>query len=422
MRRWTVALCLVVLVPAPAQERPVGPPLPIIVHHADAFLGRHSDSGEVQELVGNVWLQHGNAIVHCGAAVHYLASGLVLLRQNVRIEQGDLQISAPSIVYDPAAGTALAEHGVDIRQGQRRITARWGIYEILQRRLLFRTAVRYQDDTLALWTDTLRYERSTGAAYAWGGVYAESPSERLAAEADTLDYQPSNGLLLLSGSVLLQQWDPDSTRGSLWLSARRVLLRRREEPSLQASDSVELLRDTLWAARAESLQRYTSPERFFLYGSPLVWYTTAELTAETVEARRAAGQLQQLVCTGQARLRLATGIPERFHQLRADTITVVRQEDSLTELIASGNARSLYCHRAADGAPEGLFRHGADRIELSFSGDSLQSARWLGAVYGEFIPEPLVADRFREWSLPGMLWRAERPQLRSWRHRPRWLP
>ncbi len=422
----TIALWLLLLAPAglSAQEPLVGPTLPLIVHHADRFVGRQSDSGEVQELLGNVRLQQGNVVISCGAATQYRATGVVLLRHNVRIEQGELRIAAPRISYDPAAGIAVADNGVEIRTGAQSIRARWGAYDIPRRQLLFRRAVRYQDDTLSLWTDTLRYERLTATTYAWGGVYLESSIEQLAAEADTLVYHPAAGLLQLSGSVLLRRWarGKEPRADTLMLSAQSVTLRRRSARTLWASDSVLLLYDTLWAARAESLLWDDSLGRFTLSGAPLVWYGNAELRADSIQGVLSSEQLQQLFCTGQARLRLHTDLPGRSHQLRSDTLLLRQLNDTLAELIASGNARSLYCHRTADAAPDGLFRHSADRIELLFTGDSLRQARWLGAVYGEYVPELLVGERFSAWTLPGMAWVEERPQPMPWRLRPRWLP
>jgi len=406
------------------QGRPVGPPLPLILHHAESFSGRPSDSGLVRELRGNVWLQQGNAVLRCGSAVQYMNTGLVLLRDNVRLEQGELRIRAPFILYDPMAGTATAQGGVEVQQGRRRIRAQKGIYTIPRQELLFYGSVHYRDDTLELYTDTLRYFRSTEVAHAWGGVYLESPVRRLAAEADSLDYSPQQGRLHLSGSVLVQRQNNDSASSdTLWLSAPTVLLVQTAEGySLRAFDTVMLVRDTLWAAQAASLEWQNSPEEILLSGSPFVWYASAEMTAESIRARLSSGQLHQLLCRGQARLRLHSGLPHRTHQLRADSIVVTHTNDSLSELHAIGNARSLYCHRSAEGAPEGLFRHSADRIELLFSGDSLSQARWLGSVYGEYVPEVLVAEKFSSWALPGMEWTARRPAVPSWRYRPRWVP
>lgn len=405
-----------------AAQVPVGPPLPIILHHADSFSWRQSDSGAVRELTGNVWLQQGNAVLRCGSAVQYLETGSLLLRHNVRIEHGDLRIAAPLVSYEPQSGIAIADRGADIEHKHRTIRARWAAYNIPQQELQFATSVQYADDTLRLWTDSLRYLRRTDRAYAWGGVYVESPPYRLVGEADRLLYAPDAGVLVLVGHALLRQHD-ETQPTSIWLSADSIVLADiHGAHSLQATGSVVLLRDTLWAASAERLLWEHSSSQLWLSESPHLWYGPAELTGDSAYAVLHSGQLRTLIFFGQARLRMGTPFPERSHQLRGDSLVVQHPSDSLIELIAYGNARSLYCHRAASGMPEGLFRHSADRIELLFIGDSLHQARWLGGVYGEYIPENLVRERFSAWSLPGMAWQRQRPSLPPWRHRTRWLP
>ncbi|GEM_PF-676946 len=423
-RKLLIGLLCSYSISAVAQERPVGPPLPIVLHHADSFSGRQSDSGEVQELTGNVWLQQGNAVLRCGSAIQYLQTGFIILRHNVRIEQGDLRITAPVITYDPTIGMAKAERGAEVTQRHRTIRSQWAAYDIPRQELLFFTGVSYADDTVRLWTDSLRYFRRTEQAQAWGGLYVESLFHRVKAEADSFLYSPAEGWLLLSGNALLQQWNgTDSSASSRWLSAATVVLSQRSGVTqLTASGSATLFQDTLLAAQAERLLWERSPEVLVLGGNPVLWYGTAEMIGDSVYATMNTGQLRALSLFGQARLRIHTPFPARTHQLQADSILLQQEADSLTTLIASGNARSLYCHRSADGMPEGLFRHSADRIELSFLHDSLLQARWLGSVYGEYAPESLVAERFSEWSLPGMAWQHERPQRPRWRHRHRWLP
>jgi lipopolysaccharide export system protein LptA len=353
-----------------------------------------------------------------------MATGLVILRGNVRIEQEELRISAPVIVYDAARGVAVADRGASVRQGNRSIEARWARYDIPHRELLFYTAVQYRDDTLQLWTDSLRYYRLTDAAEAWGGLYLESPYHRIAAEADTLFYEPSRGYVALLGAVTARLHGTDTASSdTIWLTAAAAYLYRHSELQLlQAVDSVTLVRDTLWAARADSLVWDNSSGLVRLYGAPMLWYSSAEMTGDSIVVHQSGGQLQQLFCFQQARLRIRTDFPPRTHQLRADTIVLSRDGDTLTYLRALGSARSLYCHRTAEGTPDGLFRHSADRIELLFTSDSLREARWLGSVYGEYVPENLVGANFAAWSLPGLHWQRERPLLPRWRFRPRWLP
>ncbi|MCS6966816.1 MAG: hypothetical protein NZ473_08695, partial [Candidatus Kapabacteria bacterium] len=326
-----------------AQDRPIGPPPPVVLHHADSFFGRQSDSGEVRELRGNVHLQQGTTILRCGSALQYLETGLVILRQNVYIEQGDLHISAPTITYNPVTGIATAENGAEVRQGKRTIRARWGMYDIPRRELLFQSFVHFRDDSIDLRTDTLRYFRLTERAHARGGVYVESPLQRLAAEADTLDYQPRSGWMRFAGSVILHQ-RPASTTSStdtLWLMASTAtIVQSNGRSTLEASGSIALVQDTSWAARAESIRWQSSAEILSLRGTPVIWYGNAELTGDSVVVVFFSGQFHRLHCVGRSRLRLRTATDSiRTHQLRADSIFLRRQNDSLTELIAFGNAR-----------------------------------------------------------------------------------
>ncbi|MEN3026226.1 MAG: OstA-like protein [Chlorobiota bacterium] len=420
LRTGSIGLLLLLSPALYGQDRPIGPPLPVILHHADAFAVRPSDSGDVRELIGNVWLQQGNATLRCGTALQYIATGLVVLRHNVRLEQDGLRITAPLIIYDPAAATAVAEQGAEIRQDSRSVRARWGFYNIAQRELLLVTDVLYRDETVTLWTDTLRYHRATGVSHSWGGGYAESPSGHLSAEADTITYLPQSSQIRLAGSAILRQLDT-AAHDTVWLTAATILLRRDSTGNhLRAEGSASIVRDTLWAARASRVLWEEDSGHVTLSGDPTVWYGAAELKADSIAVFLQGGQFSILHGYGNARLRIRIDTTLRMHQLKADSVSLRRLSDSLAELHAVGNTRTVYWHYDSDGVPAGLFRNSADRVELVLYDDSLQTARWLGKIYGEYVPEPLIGERPAEWSLPSLAWQEERPLVPSWRHRWRW--
>ena len=416
--RWVLAVAALIAVPLRSQQ-PVGPPLPVILHHADSFVGSQTDSGEVRELTGNVWLQQGNVVLRCQRAIQNLHTGRIELAGNVRIEQEELQIWAPRILYDPTTAVATALEGAQLQQRSQRIRARSVRYELARRELLFFGSVVYSDDSLQLWTDTLRYARTSGAVLVWGGGYVE----RLpgwAAEADTLEYLPQMGRIRLAGAATIQRHG--DTLRQWGLRAEHILLQRDSLQWLAARGGVELLGDTVWAARAAELQWQDAPqERLRLWGDPFVWYGTAELRADTVVASMRSDTLQELRAWGSARLRVLLDSSEWMHQLQADTV-VVLPSDTVRQLCGNGAARSVYVHRDADGRFRGLFRVGADRIRLGFAADTLRWVRWLSMVYGEYVPQELVGENLSAWVLKGFQWHSARPQPIAWRYKRRWVP
>jgi hypothetical protein len=48
---------------------------------------------------------------------------------------------------------------------------------------------------------------------------------------------------------------------------------------------------------------------------------------------------------------------------------------------------------------------------MHFTGGKVSKIRIVGGVEGQYVPENLAKDREKEYALPGLAWRADRPRL-----------
>jgi lipopolysaccharide export system protein LptA len=430
---------------------------PIILHHADSLVGREGPSGAERELIGNVYLSQGNVQVRCNKAIQNLSLNTAVLMGNVQIVQGTLTLETESGIYD--GNTRIAKGYSDIRITDREVSVRAAAGEYSTQTYIasFFGNVRVQDDSALLFADTVYYERTTQNSRAYGHVIAQGRYSASFAEGDTALNSPAQRLTILTGRPVLFQID------STWKGSDSILQNARDSmviPSpvnkmdkgknkgrmkggitiapdtgiqvqkiyvrnVYSYDTMTIMADTLRATRlngeqynAEGFTEIIRQSLFALCnsavyrrendaldlnGNPRVWYDSTQLSGDSIKLLLLERRPRQIDALGKAFALMSddTTHKKRVQQLSGHHITINIMQDTIRQINAMQEAKSLYFRVDEQGQPDGAARNTCDSIRVDFELGQPEKIVWTGAVQGDVIPEQIISDKEDDYALPG---------------------
>lgn len=180
-----------------------------------------------------------------------------------------------------------------------------------------------------------------------------------------------------------------------------------------ATGKVEMVRGSL-AARSDTAYFEKKEERVRLRGAPIIWYDSTQLSADSIIVNIPKQRLKRIEAYSHAfsASRNDTLHYERADQLSGEAIFISVENDTLREVFAKGDAKSLY-FLLKEKTPDGVARHSADSIRVTMENGKPEIIRWLGGVNGESFPEKMVDKKTKEYYLPAWHWETLKPKKRS---------
>lgn len=406
-RHLTTLLCAVIIAPlAMMAQDETGPQLPIVLEYADSLVGRGTTETEERAFLGNVRFRQGNVTVRADRAVQHIASNRVDLLGHVRVTQGSLVIEAPSVTYDGTTHIAVARNGATVRDDGRTVRSKTARYSAKTHVVRFAGDVRMQDDSLRMVADSLDYDRDTDRRLAWGNVALADHEGTSLLCGDSVLHDAERRTTTIIGNARIWQHDgPDS----LYLQADHVVTERSAGDAFVAVGDVRVVRASL-SARADSILYDEASGRMYLHRDPVVWSDSTMLKADTINLVAPERIVRSIIGAGNAFMtsRTDTVRPDRFDQLRGDTIVFAIEHDTVRMVEAVGNTQSLY-FGTDDGEPQGLAQFASDTTRILFFEGAPDDVIWLGGIRGEHHPEAVVTGKPATYRLPGFLWRDDRP-------------
>lgn len=407
-RLFTALLLMLVIAPfSMSAQDETGPQLPIVLEFADSLVGRGTTETEERAFLGNVRFRQGNVTVRADRAVQHVRANRVDLLGRVRVTQGSLVIEAPSLTYDGTTNIAVARNGATVRDGARTVRSTTARYAAKTHVVRFSGDVRMQDDSLRMVADSLDYERDTDRRLAWGNVAMVDREGASWLRGDSVLHDAERRTTTIIGNARIWQHDGADT---LFVQADRVVTERSPADAFVAVGDVSVVRGTL-SARADSILYDEASGRMYLHRDPVVWSDSTMLKADTINLVAPERIVRSIIGAGNAFMtsRTDTVRPDRFDQLRGDTIVFTIDHDTVRMVEAVGNTQSLY-FGTDDGEPQGLAQFASDTTRILFIEGAPDDVIWLGGIRGEHHPESVVTGKPATYRLPGFLWRDDRPR------------
>jgi|WetSurMetagenome_2_1015567.scaffolds.fasta_scaffold00834_9 lipopolysaccharide export system protein LptA len=387
----------------------------IVLDHADELQALVVDGEDARELSGHVVIRQENVTIHCDRAVQFIASGKVLLTGHVVVRDDSMTITAPRGAYYRDTRHAEAYDRVVLDDGASHLEADFGTYDVDPRIAFFRSRVVARDTSSILTADTLRYERNRKLMHATGRVRVINERDAVTITGGDLVHDGVVRSSCVTLSPVLVKCD--TTMGgaidTLIVHSRVMESYQDSTRRLRATDSVVFVRKDL-AGRAGSVLFHTAGDSLELRRSPVLWYQETQLTGDSINVYLRKRTLDRILVMGTAfaASQSDSSHPERFDQLAGETLALLFRERILHQIDVDVHAYSVY-HLYEDSLANGLNKASGDRIVMFFADGRAKSIRVSGGVEGQYYPEPMVHMREREYQLPGLRWRDDRPNLRA---------
>jgi len=394
---------------------------PIVLHYADSLIGRDSSSNIERELIGNVQLRQGNVSVWCDRAIQYLTENRAVLIGNVKIVQSTITMTGPRADYNGNLRIAYGTQGVKIVDRKTTLTAQQGIYSMRTNVAEFYENVRLEDDTVIITADSIQYERKTRHSYAQGDVVMRGKQSNVLIAGDSAFHYPNTHYSLMKGNTFLLKVDTLSTDSrdsssnkqrydTSIVVAEKMEAYRNTQDKYIAHDSVAMVRGAL-RMKAQKAVFDNRKELITLQKMPVVWNDSTQIIADSIIVQLQQKRLHSIEAFGNAfsSSRDDTLYTSRINQLSGQYIRVNVRDDSVRQIFSRGDAKSLY-FMDTDNQPDGAARNSADSIRIEMMQNKPEIIRWLGAVVGDVYPEVIIANKEKDYALPGFKRRDDTPK------------
>lgn len=421
---------------------------PIVLHHADVLSGSESTIGPIRQLRGNVSLSQGNVSVSCDYALWNMRGNSVEMSGNVIVKQGTMTLSMPFGSYDGSSQLARGRGGVKVIDRGRTVHALFGDYSTESSLAKFYGNVSVEDDSTLIYADSAHYDRETRKSLAFGRVIVLGKKNPAIIEGALAESIPAEGLTRITGRPMLFLIDSSFVKDTNTISVQQNNNGSKKSPSGKMRDSMVIqqkkvydtmtvIADTLetspsagnafiarknieinrasMSAICDMAQFKPENDTLRLEGHPMIWVDSTMMNADTISLIMKKRSLQRIDAIGSAftLTKDDTLRPNRAQQLSGRLISVILSNDTISSIIASSQAKSLYFLLSEQGKPEGAATNTCDTIVVRFEQGEPESIVWIGGVLGKVHPEHEVEGREQTYDLPGRPEEKNRPKKRK---------
>jgi lipopolysaccharide export system protein LptA len=387
--------------------------LVFVLHNADSLQFRMINGEAVREAIGHVQISQGRVQIACDRAVQFVERGVINLNGNLVIRDDRTTMRAPRGIYYRTERRAEAFDGVVLDDGKVRLTSTYGEYLAEPRIGFFRGNVRVVDSASTVTSDSLTYFRNTQESIAEGRVRIVSEPERLTMTGGKLEHDSRTQFSRMIFNPVLMQLDslPSGGADTLVVRSETMEVYRDSIKRFVAIDSVRMVRAEM-AGLAGLAVFYTQGDSILLRRSPVVWYQETQISGDSMNVYLVRRKLRRVDVMGNAGAlsRSDSLYPGRLDQIVGESMRLTFGDTALSRIDVDVRAISLY-HVYEDTLGNGLNKISGDRIVMHFTGGKVSKIRIVGGVEGQYVPENLAKDREKEYALPGLAWRADRPRL-----------
>jgi lipopolysaccharide export system protein LptA len=387
----------------------------VVLENADALEGKVINGEDARELTGNVRISQERVHIRCDRAVQFLTSRRIVMTGNVRVHDDSMTITTPRGIYYTDARRAEAFERMTLDDGTSRLEADYGVYDVDPRTAFFRSRVVAYDTGSVMNADSLRYDRTRKFMHAMGAVVIYNKADAMTISGGDFERDGVSGFSRMTRDPILIKVDTAGAAVPDTLVVRSLIMEAYQDSSrrLVARDSVEIARKDL-AGRAGSVRFFMKGDSIHFRESPVLWYQETQVTGDSINVFLRGRSLERIVVLGNAfaASRSDSAFSERLDQMVGETMVIQFAARKLQRIDLDMRAVSLY-HLYDDSLANGLNKTSGDRIAMMFEAGRARSIRVAGGVEGQYFPENMVNRREKDYALPGLLWRTDRPVMRA---------
>ncbi|MGQ9604124.1 MAG: putative LPS assembly protein LptD [bacterium] len=327
-------------------------------------------------LHGNVKIVHGGAVATADTGMYNQSAEIVELIGNVTIEDRNVRSSGPKARYELKRRVATFSEGVDIEDGKATISAEWGRYDLSEDVVYFRGHVRYQGEARSLLADSVRYDRRSGLVEAIGGVVLSDEARGAVLRASSVLYFTEIKQGIAIGQPMLEI----SRQGASTLVVSDSLKYFSEERRTTAIGNVRIIQDSTYASSARAIL-IDEENVVVLSGNPLISDGRSSLSGETISIFSKDDRLDNIIATGNATSVYAPR-DQKKTVLTGDQISLDYDDGKLSIVEVKGRSRATFNQDVKQSAADDQVL--AELIQVFVKDGKVDRARIVGDVTGVY--------------------------------------
>lgn len=333
---------------------------------------------------------HADSIYYFGQEGRYEMIGRAYLKKEDQIA------TARKIIYQENEGLMYLYGDADVHGDDVNATGDTLVYNTETKAIRSRGRSRVERTDFTLQSELLDYNDETQQGVASGNVIWEDSSGMKRIYTDSLQYS-NDGQSARALSVRqrpLFEWsseDGDTLRlVSDTLYTYQTITSRKDSLQQEIRDTtqdfsayydVSILREDM-QGRADSLSYKESDSLIILYGNPVLWMDTTQLSGDTIFISMVEGEIRDVLIKGNGFI-ITSPDSIFFNQIKGRKITAYFRDGDLYQTDVEGNAESIYFPLDEAGAYIAMNKIICSRIEMTFENSSVTGVSFLEDPTGD---------------------------------------
>lgn len=320
-------------------------------------------------LIGNAFIQKNDQRATANKIIYNEMEGLLNLYGDAKVTGEDVNATGDSLIYNTQTN-AIRSRG--------------------------RSVVQRPDFTLE--SQLLNYDDEQQQGFASGDVIWADSSGAKRIYSDTLQFSNNSQNARAMGITRRPLFEWSSDKGdtlrliSDTLHTYQNTVIRVDSTGMEQTDTVQdfsafynvaIIRDDI-LGRADSLSYMESDSLIVLFGNPVLWMDTTQLSGDTIFISMNEGTIDEVLIRGNAFI-ITSPDSIFFNQIKGRQITAYFEEGRLSQTDVEGNAESIYFPLDEEGGYLGMNKIICSRIEMFFEENNVTGIAFLEMPTGDLI-------------------------------------
>ncbi len=407
--------------------------------------------------------QQDTVLLYCDSLRYNADQEIAYFNGNVRLIKDTTRLFTSELLYDFKENKAYYEKYGKIITHTDTLTSLRGYYMPDHKALVFSKNVVLKSQKYNIYTDSLYHDIDHEVSYFYGRTHIKGDSVDLYCtrgsfdhrqqkanirsgaqinfkeqkiSADNIDYDRSSGVVTARGNVRIvdtvQKYTLTGRTGKMnektkhfLISHNAVLTQYRDKDTFWLrSDTIYSYMDTLYEdqdtfiyrkvlafhhvkgfqrdlqVKADSAVYSMLDSTLFLYGSPVLWSDSIQITGDFMELLTLNGDPYKLIVKGNAFIVEHT-LDDRFNQIKGKNIEIKFKHRELREVEVAEEAEAIY-FLFQDSVLMGVNKMSCDTIRIFIRDKKVRSILAIGSPTGKIIPPSQLTES--DEKLDGFQW------------------
>lgn len=344
------------------------------------------------QFLSGATLGRSDSIYYFGKEGRYEMIGQAYLKKD------DQVATARKIIYEEQAGLMYLFGEADVRGDDVNATGDTLVYNTETKAIRSRGRSRVERTDFTLQSEFLDYNDETQQGVATGNVIWADSSGSKRIFTDSLQYS-NDGQTARALSIRqrpLFEWsseEGDTLRlVSDTLFTYQTIVSGKDTLGQLVNDTtqdfsayydVAILREDM-QGRADSLSYKESDSLIILYGNPILWMDTTQLSGDTIFISMVEGEVKDVLIKGNGFI-ITSPDSIFFNQIKGRKITAYFKDGDLYQTDVEGNAESIYFPLDEAGRYIAMNKIICSRIEMTFENNTVTGVAFLENPTGDLI-------------------------------------